>query len=312
MSEAQFYTFLTGGLGLLVALLTLVAWHLWRMREDARAGRASALGGVSHEMRINLQRMVSELSQVAANPVIGPDVLLPIRHPQLDGVNSSMINANRNGIAVIGVTYQELEARKLSLRAQLAQGIAPGAVLDDAMDAAINGIAALYFWEVHKGALPKEIGKVRSWDIRDWMKAHGFKADAFPDMHLRDEVVERLRMYGLELTPRPLTHTAWEYYNMQYDRHADRNAREAERRARQAEREAEEEGAASAPRGLFGIRKKPSDSQPLDAYEEFEPPPMAAAPVQTVQVYAPAPGDPVPETIDLEIEPAGGPPKPAN
>jgi hypothetical protein len=310
MSEAQFYTFLTGGLGLLVALLTLVAWHLWRMREDARAGRASALGGVSHEMRINLHRMVSELSQVAANPVIGPDVLLPIRHPQLDGVNSSMINANRNGIAVIGVTYQELEARKLSLRAQLAQGMAPGAVLDDAMDATINGIAALYFWDVHKGALPKEIGKVRSWDIRDWMKAHGFKADAFPDMHLRDEVVERLRMYGLELTPKPLTHTAWEYYNMQYDRHADRNAREAERRARQAERDAEEEGAASQPRGLFGVRKKPSDVQPGDAYEGLEPPRGAAAPLQSVQAYAPAPGDAVPETIDLGIEPAGGPPKP--
>lgn len=244
MSEAQFYTFLTGGLGLLTALMTLVAWHLWRMREDARAGRISALGGVSHELRINLQRMVSELSQVAANPVIGPDVLLPIRHPQLDGVNASLINANRNGIAVIGVTYQELEARKLSLRAQLAQGNAPGNVLDDAMDAAINGIAALYFWEVHHGALPAEIGRVRSWDVRDWMKAHGFKADAFPGMHLRDELVERLRMYGLELTPRPLTHTAWEYYNMSYDRHAERNARAEQRRARQAE---EADLAAAAP-----------------------------------------------------------------
>ena len=244
MSEAQFYTFLTGGLGLLTALMTLVAWHLWRMREDTRAGRISALGGVSHELRINLQRMVSELSQVAANPVIGPDVLLPIRHPQLDGVNASLINANRNGIAVIGVTYQELEARKLSLRAQLAQGNAPGNVLDDAMDAAINGIAALYFWEVHHGALPAEIGRVRSWDVRYWMKAHGFKADAFPGMHLRDELVERLRMYGLELTPRPLTHTAWEYYNMSYDRHAERNARAEQRRARQAE---EADLAAAAP-----------------------------------------------------------------
>jgi len=40
-------------------------------------------------------------------------------------------------------------------------------------------------------------------------------------MYLRDEVVERLRTYGLNLTPQPLTHTAHEYYNMQYDRHAD-------------------------------------------------------------------------------------------
>ncbi len=259
MSEAQFYTFLTGGLGLLTALMTLVAWHLWRLREDTRAGRLSALEGVGHEMRINLQRMVSELSQVAASPAVGPDVLLPIRHPQLDGVNRALINANRNGIAVIGVTYQEMEARKLSLRAQLAQGNAPGAVLDDAMDAAINGIAALYFWEVHKGALPAEIGRVRSWDVRDWMKAHGFKSEAFPGVHLRDEVVERLRMYGLELTPKPLTHTAWEYYNMSYDRHADRRGPLGQRREKVADDEPAQElwDEDEKPRGFFGFRKKP-------------------------------------------------------
>jgi hypothetical protein len=221
MSEAQFYTFLTGGLALAIALLTLVAWNLWRMRQEASAGRASALEGVAHELRINLQRMISELSQVAHHPGVGPDVLLPIRSPQLDGVNRSLINTNRNGIAVLGSTYQEMEARKLGLRAVLAQGRVPETELDDAMDAAINGIAALYIWEVHKGALPAEIGRVRSWSVRDWMKEKNFRAEAFPGMHLRDEVVERLRLYGLELTPRPLTMTAWEYYSMQYDRHAD-------------------------------------------------------------------------------------------
>jgi len=308
MSEAQFYTFLTAGLGLLTALMTLVAWHLWRMREDTRAGRLSALEGISHEMRINLQRMTSELSQVAANPVVGPDVLLPIRHPQLDGVNRALINANRHGIAVIGVTYQELEARKLSLRAQLAQGNAPGAVLDDAMDAAINGIAALYFWEVHHGALPAEIGRVRSWDVRDWMKAHGFKADAFPGMHLRDEVVERLRMYGLELTPKPLTHTAWEYYNMNYDRHADRREREARRAAEKAVEEEVVEDAPDEdkPRGLFGFRKKPV-AVPERAYEVEEVAEEAAAP-EPAPVYAapePAPvdADPVTETSETEPKP---------
>jgi hypothetical protein len=301
MSEAQFYTFLSGGLGLVVALLTLVAWHLWRMREDSRAGRISALSGVSHEMRINLQRMVSELSQVAANPVIGPDVLLPIRHPQLDGVNGSLINANRNGIAVIGVTYQELEARKLSLRAQLAQGNAPGVVLDDAMDATINGIAALYFWEVHKGALPAEIGRVRSWDVRDWMKEHGFKAEAFPGMHLRDEVVERLRMYGLELTPRPLTHTAWEYYNMQYDRHADRRAREA---ARAAE---EDDEADEPPRSLFGIRRATAVAAPAaETPDVFSAP---AAPPQPAPAVIPEVKEDVFEFADPRDN---APPKPTN
>jgi hypothetical protein len=293
MSEAQFYTFLTGGLGLLVALMTLVSWHLWRMREDARAGRQSALEGISHEMRINLQRMVSELSQVAGNPAVGPDVLLPIRHPQLDGVNRALINANRNGIAVIGVTYQELEARKLSLRAQLAQGNPPGNVLDDAMDAAINGIAALYFWEVHHGALPAEIGRVRSWDVRDWMKAHGFKAEAFPGMHLRDEVVERLRMYGLELTPKPLTHTAWEYYNMHYDRQADRDGPLGRRRVPKPEPDGEIEEADEAPRekrSLFGFGRKAANDAPLDDVEfglpEDEAEPIAGEIVEDDGAYA--------------------------
>ncbi|MGE6697744.1 hypothetical protein ACQKH5_08645 [Hyphomonas sp. NPDC076900] len=251
MSEAQFYTFLTGGLALAIALLVLVAWNLWRMREEASAGRASALAGVAHELRINLHRMISELSQVAHHPGVGPDVLLPIRSPQLDGVNRSLINTNRNGIAVLGSTYQEMEARKLGLRATLAQGRAPETELDDAMDAAINGIAALYIWEVHKGALPAEIGRVRSWSVRDWMKAKNFRADAFPGMHLRDEVVERLRLYGLELTPRPLTHTAWEYYSMQYDRHADERGPLGRRRAQKAEKEKPESKG-----GLFGFGRK--------------------------------------------------------
>ena len=49
---------------------------------------------------------------------------------------------------------------------------------------------------------------MRSWDVRKWMKAHGFRGDAYPGMHIRDEVVERLRQYGLNLTPKPLTMTA--------------------------------------------------------------------------------------------------------
>lgn len=248
MSEAQFHTFLTGGLALLIALMTLVAWNLWRMRQEASAGAASALEGVAHELRVNLHRMISELSQVAHHPGIGPDVILPVRSPQLDGVTGSLINTNRNGIAVLGNTYQEIEARKLGLRAVLAQGRAPETELDDAMDAAINGIAALYIWEVHKGALPAEIGRVRSWSVRDWMKEKNFRAEAFPGMHLRDEVVERLRLYGLELTPRPLTHTAWEYYSMQYDRHADEQGPLGRRSVKKEKPEGKG--------GLFGFGRK--------------------------------------------------------
>ena len=270
MSEAQFHTFLTGGLALLIALVTVVAWNLWRMRQDAMAGAASALEGVAHELRINLHRMISELSQVAHNPGVGPDVILPIRSPQLDGVNRSLINTNRNGIAVLGNTYQEIEARKLGLRAVLAQGREPETELDDAMDAAINGIAALYIWEVHKGALPAEIGRVRSWSVRDWMKEKNFRAEAFPGMHLRDEVVERLRLYGLELTPRPLTHTAWEYYSMQYDRHADEHGPLGRRKVKPEKPEGK--------RGLFGFGRKKEDDAETETVQSMDAPYGAAEP----------------------------------
>lgn len=320
MSEAQFYTFLTGGLGLLIALMTLVAWNLWRMHEDARAGRLSALEGVSHEMRINLQRMVGELIQVAENSGVGPDVLLPIRHPQLDGVNSSLIRANRNGIAVVGSTYQELEARKLGLRAILAQGREPGSALDDAMEAAVNGIAALYMWEVHKGARPGEVGSVRSWAVRDWMKEQGFRAEVLPGMHLRDEVVERLRMYGLSLTPRPLTHTAFEYYSMQYDRHADRRGPLGLRRKQEAE-DPEAEVAETQRKGvLFGLLggKKAAEAEAEDAdYDEGAPeemaetrsePPPAIVPATAPAVAGPPPAPPVtPEPAPPAGTPAAEP-----
>lgn len=257
MSESQFYTFITGGFSLLVAVVLLAAWHLWRMREEYRSGIASALDGVSHELRINLQRFVAELNQVHALEDAGPDLLLPVRHPQLDGVNAAMIRANRNALAVIGNTYQELEARKMAVRAALAQRRDPTNMLDDAMDATINGIATLYMWEVHDGARPSEVGRVRSWDVRDWMKGHNFTQHSLPGMYLRDEVVERLRSYGLHLTPRPLTHTAAEYYAMHYDRKADihgpfgrrktpeqleAEARKAEERAaKKAEKQAQKE-----------------------------------------------------------------------
>lgn len=221
MSEAHYLTFMTGGLLLLAVSAMMIAWQLWLMRDDRRDGAKIALEGVGHELRINLHRMATEITQVTQVPDMGPDTLLPIKHPQLDGVNRSMIRANRNGLAVVGATYLELESRKAILRDGLMKGRDVQPILDDAMLATIDGTAALYMWEKHNGIRPSDAGKVRSWAVRDWMKKHGFHAAMLPGVHFRDEVVERLRQYGLALTPRPLTHTAHEYYSMRYDRHAD-------------------------------------------------------------------------------------------
>ncbi len=335
MSESQFYTFFTGGLGLLTAAALLIAWQLWRIHDDARDGAASALEGVAHEMRINLQRFVNEIVQVHSNREAGPDVLLPVRHPQLDGVNASLIRANRNGLAVVGSTYQELDARKMALRAALAQRRDPSIALDDAMDATINGIAALYMWEVHKGARPADVGSVRSWHVRDWMKGHVFTQNSLPGMFLRDEVVERLRAYGLHLTPSPLTHTAAEYYSMQYDRKADlsgplgrrkspeqlehealkaqekadkKAAREAEKEALKAEKEAEK-AALRAEKEAEKAAKAAAASEPdsfdepesFDEVEEMEPPPEVAEAAPEPEPAPPAAAEaapsPPPETV---------------
>ncbi len=221
MSEAHYLTFMTGGLLLLAVSAMMIAWQMWLMRDDRRDGARIALEGVGHELRINLHRMATEISQVTQVPDLGSETLLPIKHPQLDGVNGSMIRANRNGLAVVGATYLELESRKAILRDGLNKGRDVQPILDDAMLATIDGTAALYMWEVHNGIRPADAGKVRSWDVRDWMKGHGFHSAMLPGIHFRDEVVERLRQYGLRLSPRPLTHTAHEYYSMRYDRHAD-------------------------------------------------------------------------------------------
>ena len=137
-------------------------------------------------------------------------------------------------------------------------------------------------------------------------------------IHWPDEVVERLRMYGLELTPKPLTHTAWEYYNMNYDRHADRRERDARRAAETAVEEevVEEAQDEDKPRGLFGFRKKPV-AAPEQSYEVegvaeevvvpepvAEPAPAPApAPVYAAPEPEPVAADPVPETSGTEPKP---------
>lgn len=263
MTESQFYSFLTGGIVLVCVIGLAIAWLLWRDSDERRDAAHSALSGVAHEFRINLQRMVAELSGLANGSITGANGILPMVHPQLDGVNASLIKTDRNALAVIGAAYQELVARKLELRTALHQGQDISETLATAMDGAIDGIATLYMWEEHDGARPNEAQSTRSWDVRDWMKGHGFNAAAFPGMHLRDEVVERLRDYGLELTPKPLTHTAHEYYSMQYDRSAD-------------------------PRGVFGRRRTPKET-PVEVNEaEYAPEdPMEADPAEVPMETAP-------------------------
>ena len=221
MSNDQFAAFMSGGMVLLVASALAIAWILWRERDARLDMTRSALDGVGHEYRINVQRIITELSMVSHGELPGPSALLPVSHPQLDGVNANLVETNRKALAVINASYLELSARKELVRQAIINSSDIEQDLTDAIYASIDAITTLYMWEEHKGVSPHQARSTRSWSVRDWMKEHNFQNDAFPDMHLRDQVVERLRTYGMPLTPKPLTHTAHEYYSMRYDRYAD-------------------------------------------------------------------------------------------
>lgn len=224
MSEATFQTFLTAGLFVLTASIGYLAWSAWRWLDRARDMERAALVGVGYELRMNLMRMIQELAGVADGSVQSEIQLVPVVHPQLDGILLRPNEADRESLTMMRGNYNELAAHKQTLRAALSGQGDIVAAANVAVDAVIGSIATLYLWEEHKGAAPKAAPSTRSWHVRDWMKANGFRADLLPGLHLRDAVVERLRTLGMTLTPQPLTHTASEFYAMQYDRKADPNA----------------------------------------------------------------------------------------
>ncbi len=224
MSDASFQTFMVSGLLALIGAVIFMAWCIWRYVDRERDMEALSLEGVGHELRINLQRLLAELSMVASGEAKGPSDLLPLTHPQLDAVLSRPVEADRKALSVIHAAYNELVARKLDIRSTLAQGQDVTVPYNAAVGAVIETIGTLYLWEAHKGKSPVAAPSTRSWHVRDWMKSHGFQADLLPGMHLRDAVVEMLRTYGMTLTPKPLTYTASEYYAKLYDRKADPNA----------------------------------------------------------------------------------------
>lgn len=224
MSNTTFETFLVSGLLVLIAAIGYLAWSAWRWVDRERDMEKRSLDGVSHELRLNLKRMLTELAGIANGTLRSEIEIIPVIHPQLDALLSRPNEADRRGLTIIRGNYNELSAHKQSLRAALASQGDVTAPANVAVDAVISSIATLYLWEEHKGRPPEAARSTRSWDVRDWMKANAFHADLLPGLHLRDQVVERLRSHGMVLTPRPLTYTASEYFAMQYDRKADRNA----------------------------------------------------------------------------------------
>lgn len=224
MSDATFQTFLTSGLFVLTASIGYLAWSAWRWLDRARDMEKAALVGVGYELRMNLMRMIRELAGVADGSIQSEIQLVPVAHPQLDGILIRPNEADRESLTMMRGNYNELDAHKKTLRAALSGQGDVGAAANVAVDAVIGSIATLYLWEEHKGASPKNAHSTRSWHVRDWMKANDFRSDLLPGLHLRDAVVDRLRSLGMTLTPQPLTYTASEFYAMQYDRKADRNA----------------------------------------------------------------------------------------
>ncbi|MEO9971990.1 MAG: hypothetical protein ABJG15_19505 [Hyphomonadaceae bacterium] len=244
MSGTAFQTFMTGGVLLLVISITAIGWILWSARDARDDAEDAALEGVGHELKLNLQRMLMELANLSGTKSYRKGSLMEVLHPQLDAVNSGLVHCDRRALAVIGATYQDLQARKLLLQSDLESGGEGKSEYAAAVDAAVNGLTTLYMWDAHNGQRPDQAPSVRSWDVRDWLKTNGFGQIELPGMHLRDTVVARLRAYGLKLTPKPLSHTAHEYWSMQYDRQAD-------------------------PRGVFGARRQPKE-KPVEVERQVE------------------------------------------
>ena len=278
MSDASFQNFLVGGLLVLIGAVVFMAWSVWRYVDRERDMEKASLEGVGHEMRINLQRLIAELSAVARGEVRMPSDLMPMSFPQLKSVLLRPVESSHLALSVIHASYEEIDARKLDMRTCLAEGEDVSLPLEAAITAMISALGTLYLWEEHKGHAPDVARSTRTWDVRDWMKKHKFNATALPGLHLRDAVVESLRNFGMTLTPKPLTHTANEYYAMRYDRMAD-------------------------PRGPFGRRRiKTAPPPPVIEAVADEADPEVEAVVEPEVVEAAAP-EPVAETPAEITEP---------
>ena len=292
MSNATFETFLVSGLLILIIAIGYLAWSAWRWVDRERDMEKRSLDGIRHEMRLNLKRLLDELRGVDDGSLQSEIDIIPVVHPQLDALLTRPNEADRRGLTIIRGNYNELSAHKQSLRAALAGTGDVETPANRAVRALIGSIATLYLWEEHKGCPPERARSTRSWDVRDWMKASPFDAHALPGLHLRDQVVEYLRMEGMELTPKPLTHTAHEFYSMQYDRKADPNAPFWKRKPKKPIQSEEDEAAVE------------SAPEPIEApVESPEKPPVeieAAAPEAPAQQPTP----PEPAAVEANTSPA--------
>ena len=299
MSNATFETFLVSGLLILIVAIGYLAWSAWRWVDRERDMERRSLDGVRHEMRLNLKRLLDELRGVADGSLRSEIDIIPVVHPQLDALLSRPNEADRRGLTIIRGNYNELSAHKQTLRAALAKASDVKAPASNATQALIGSIATLYLWEQHRGCPPDHARATRSWDVRDWMKATPFDAHALPGLHLRDQVVKYLRSEGMILTPKPLTHTAHEFYTMQYDRKADPNAPFWKRKPKkEADETLEAEVVEAAPETV-----EPETSQPQTKTDPAPEPSVAQTkPLEAEAVEANPPSSEV-----EAIEPSGDP-----
>ena len=303
MLNATFETFLVSGLLILIVAIGYLAWSAWRLVDRERDMEKRSLDGIRHEMRLNLKRLLDELRGVANGSLRSDIDIIPVVHPQLDALLSRPNEADRRGLTIIRGNYNELSAHKQTLRAALAKASDVKAPADNATQALIGSIATLYLWEQHKGCPPDHARTTRSWDVRDWMKATPFDAHALPGLQLRDQVVKYLRSEGMILTPKPLTHTAHEFYAMQYDRKADPNAPFWKRKPKKQADEMPEadvvDATLEAVEPETALPETKSDPAP-------EPPVVEAEPLEAEAVETNPPAGEV-ETIDPSNDPMPDP-----
>lgn len=261
MSDVYYQNFLTSGLVVLIGAVVMIAWSIWRLVDRQRDMEQFALDGIAYEQSAVLLRVLNDMAVLKLGEALTAQDLIPLRHPQFDALLAGPVEIDRRPLTDLQANYEQLDQGLQLVRTALAQGKDVAPHVDRTVDAAIEGLTLLYLWDVYNGKAAHEAPSTRSWHVRDWMKATKFHANMVPGLHLRDEVVERLRVNGMTLTPKPLDHTAHEYFSKRYDRKADPNAPFWKRRQPKPE-------------------AAPAEETPVQA-EPIQPDPVQADPVQT-------------------------------
>ena len=205
MREDYLETFLVGGLGLLVVTTLMIAWLLWQERRARKMSIGVALAGVGYEFVHNLHQVLVEIARLKAGVPGSVQGLVPLAHPQLDGVIAHPMATDKRALSGVHSAYRSLEVYRMRIRERAAHGRNATGAIDELTDSAVHAIATAYLWDRHGGRLPRKARSPRASAVHRWLTSHGFAREAVEGRDLHDAVIRALQDGGTALKPRPIS-----------------------------------------------------------------------------------------------------------